>query len=84
MPRISALNLFVLLQICDEGHRLKSAAGNKTIDALEHLACPRRILLTGTPIQNALDEYFGRRQAFENLRIRWISVILTCLILNVW
>jgi DNA repair and recombination protein RAD54B len=45
--------------VCDEGHRLKSAAGNKTIDALEDLGCLRRILLTGTPVQNALDEFYG-------------------------
>ena len=35
------------LLICDEGHRLKSAAGNKTITALLSLNCPRRVLLTG-------------------------------------
>ena len=34
--------------------RLKSAQGNKTISALLSLNCPRRILLTGTPIQNNL------------------------------
>jgi DNA repair and recombination protein RAD54B len=39
------------LMVCDEGHRLKSAAGNQTINALLALRCPRRILLTGTPVQ---------------------------------
>ena len=34
--------------------RLKSAQGNKTISALTSLNCPRRIILTGTPIQNNL------------------------------
>ncbi|GMH36127.1 hypothetical protein BSKO_03995 [Bryopsis sp. KO-2023] len=45
--------------ICDEGHRLKSAQGNKTINALLELQCSRRILLTGTPIQNKLDEFYA-------------------------
>lgn len=41
--------------ICDEGHRLKNAYGSKTMTAL--LQCPahKRIVLTGTPIQNDLD-----------------------------
>ncbi|KAK9862149.1 hypothetical protein WJX84_011079 [Apatococcus fuscideae] len=47
------------LLICDEGHRLKAAQGNKTIDALLKLGCPRRIILTGTPVQNNLDEFFA-------------------------
>ncbi|PRW57845.1 DNA repair and recombination RAD54B [Chlorella sorokiniana] len=47
------------LLTCDEGHRLKSAAGNKTISSLLALNCPRRILLTGTPIQNDLTEFFA-------------------------
>eukprot|EP01018_Ginkgo_biloba_P039576 Gb_22245 [translate_table: standard] len=33
------------LLVCDEAHRLKNCAGNKTIDALLALKCPRRILL---------------------------------------
>lgn len=47
------------LLVCDEGHRLKSAQGNKTIDAL--LSCPtdKRIILTGTPLQNHLDEFYA-------------------------
>ncbi|GAB4818167.1 hypothetical protein N2152v2_005213 [Parachlorella kessleri] len=47
------------LLVCDEGHRLKSAQGNKTISALTSLNCPRRIILTGTPIQNNLQEFFA-------------------------
>ena len=34
------------LLVCDEGHRLKSAGGNKTIDALLSLGCARRVVLT--------------------------------------
>lgn len=45
--------------ICDEGHRLKSAQGNKTIEALRKIPCRRRIILTGTPVQNDLEEFFS-------------------------
>lgn len=47
------------LVICDEGHRLKSSQGNKTIDALRKLPCRRRVILTGTPVQNDLEEFFA-------------------------
>ncbi|GJP82017.1 hypothetical protein CLOP_g12137 [Closterium sp. NIES-67] len=47
------------LLVCDEGHRLKICAGNKTITALQQLGCPRKVLLTGTPIQNDLNEFFA-------------------------
>jgi DNA repair and recombination protein RAD54B len=47
------------LLVCDEGHRLKSAHGNKTIDALTQMPCKRRVILTGTPVQNDLDEFFS-------------------------
>ena len=45
--------------MCDEGHRLKAAGGNKTINALLALRCPRRVLVTGTPLQNNLEEFYG-------------------------
>lgn len=45
--------------VCDEGHRLKSSGGNKTIDALNKMPCQRRVILTGTPLQNDLDEFFA-------------------------
>jgi DNA repair and recombination protein RAD54B len=45
------------LIICDEGHRLKSQA-NKSAKVIKSLQTPRRILLTGTPIQNDLGEFF--------------------------
>ena len=47
------------LVICDEGHRLKALAGNKTTAALLALRCPRRVLLTGTPVQNNLGEFWA-------------------------
>lgn len=42
--------------------RLKSVGGNKTIDALLSLGCQRRVLLTGTPVQNDLQEFYGARE----------------------
>ncbi len=41
-----------------QGHRLKNAE-NQTYDALFKLDCRRRVLLSGTPIQNDLLEYFS-------------------------
>lgn len=46
------------LVICDEGHRLKNAA-SQTYEALNDLKCQRRVLVSGTPIQNDLTEYFA-------------------------
>ena len=49
------------LMVCDEGHRLKSSAGNQTIDALCKVgggAC-KRLVLTGTPMQNDLTEFWA-------------------------
>ncbi|OAX36093.1 hypothetical protein K503DRAFT_721959 [Rhizopogon vinicolor AM-OR11-026] len=44
------------LVICDEGHRLKSS-NNKTSTMFKSLRTPRRIILSGTPIQNDLSEF---------------------------
>ncbi|KAL1748631.1 P-loop containing nucleoside triphosphate hydrolase protein [Schizophyllum fasciatum] len=44
------------LIICDEGHRLKSAS-NKTTTMFKALKTPRRVILSGTPIQNDLSEF---------------------------
>ncbi|XP_061390235.1 DNA repair and recombination protein RAD54-like [Musca vetustissima] len=44
--------------ICDEGHRLKNS-DNLTYQALMRLKTKRRVLLSGTPIQNDLTEYFS-------------------------
>ncbi|KAM6283228.1 DNA repair and recombination protein RAD54B isoform 2-T2 [Porphyrio hochstetteri] len=46
------------LLICDEGHRLKNSS-IKTTTALTSLSCERRIILTGTPIQNDLQEFYA-------------------------
>ncbi|XP_061073541.1 DNA repair and recombination protein RAD54B isoform X2 [Conger conger] len=46
------------LLICDEGHRLKNS-NIKTSSALSSLACLHRVILTGTPVQNDLQEFFS-------------------------
>ncbi|XP_050519946.1 DNA repair and recombination protein RAD54B-like isoform X2 [Daktulosphaira vitifoliae] len=46
------------LMVCDEGHRLKNNTIRTSI-ALNKLHCKRRVLLTGTPIQNELQEFFA-------------------------
>ncbi|KAH9603099.1 hypothetical protein KSS87_010374, partial [Heliosperma pusillum] len=46
------------LVICDEAHRLKN---DQTITnkALASLECKRRVLLSGTPMQNDLEEFYA-------------------------
>ncbi|XP_052893798.1 DNA repair and recombination protein RAD54B-like [Anopheles moucheti] len=46
------------LMFCDEGHRLKNS-NVKAFGVLNRLDCKRRVLLTGTPIQNDLQEFFS-------------------------
>jgi DNA repair and recombination RAD54-like protein len=46
------------LLLCDEGHRLKNGE-SQTFTALNSLNCKRRVILSGTPIQNDLSEYFS-------------------------
>lgn len=46
------------LVLCDEGHRLKNSE-NQTYQSLMGLKAKRRVLLSGTPIQNDLLEYFS-------------------------
>lgn len=46
------------LLLCDEGHRLKNCE-NLTYTALMGLKTRRRVLLSGTPIQNDLTEYYS-------------------------
>ncbi|EGW32719.1 uncharacterized protein SPAPADRAFT_70719 [Spathaspora passalidarum NRRL Y-27907] len=44
------------LLVCDEGHRLKNSS-NKVLNHLIKLNIPRKVVLTGTPIQNYLVEF---------------------------
>lgn len=46
------------LLLADEGHRLKNG-DSLTFMALNELNCQRRVILSGTPIQNDLSEYFS-------------------------
>lgn len=46
------------LVLCDEGHRLKNCE-NLTYQALMGLKTTKRVLLSGTPIQNDLTEYYS-------------------------
>ncbi|TXT15851.1 hypothetical protein VHUM_00354 [Vanrija humicola] len=46
------------LLLADEGHRLKNSE-TLTFQALTSLNVKRRVILTGTPIQNDLSEYFA-------------------------
>jgi DNA repair and recombination protein RAD54 and RAD54-like protein len=46
------------LMLCDEGHRLKNSDSN-TYTALTGLKVERRVILSGTPIQNDLTEYYA-------------------------
>eukprot|EP00069_Balaena_mysticetus_P011595 bmy_07215T0 len=77
------------LVICDEGHRLKNSE-NQTYQALDSLNTSRRVLISGTPIQNDLLEYFSlgrdaaaseedRHLGEERLR-ELISIVNRCLI----
>jgi SNF2 family DNA or RNA helicase len=50
---ILILLLILGLLVCDEGHRLKNSK-SKLFQALLQLKCKRRVILTGTPIQNNL------------------------------
>nr|XP_006111066.1 DNA repair and recombination protein RAD54B isoform X1 [Pelodiscus sinensis]XP_014426961.1 DNA repair and recombination protein RAD54B isoform X1 [Pelodiscus sinensis]XP_025038303.1 DNA repair and recombination protein RAD54B isoform X1 [Pelodiscus sinensis]XP_025038310.1 DNA repair and recombination protein RAD54B isoform X1 [Pelodiscus sinensis] len=56
LDQIQAIEFNLL--ICDEGHRLKNSS-IKTTSALISLPCEKRIILTGTPIQNDLQEFYA-------------------------
>ena len=47
----------ISIVVADEGHRLKTAK-NKSAQAIRSLDTARRIILSGTPIQNDLSEFF--------------------------
>ncbi|KAI9653443.1 MAG: DNA-dependent ATPase protein rad54 [Alyxoria varia] len=51
-------NTPVGLLLCDEGHRLKNS-DSQTFTALDKLNVQKRVILSGTPIQNDLMEYFS-------------------------
>mmetsp|Transcript_23138 Transcript_23138/g.48036 ORF Transcript_23138/g.48036 Transcript_23138/m.48036 type:complete len:1065 (-) Transcript_23138:305-3499(-) len=45
--------------VVDEGHRLKNTSGSQTLSALNSMEAEARILITGTPIQNNLSEFYN-------------------------
>ena len=47
------------LLVVDEGHRLKNTSGSLTLSALETLNCKARLVITGTPVQNNLSEFYN-------------------------
>jgi len=46
------------LVVCDEAHRMKNSE-IKTSSSLAQLPCKKKLLLTGTPVQNDLGEYYS-------------------------
>ena len=46
------------LVVCDEAHRMKNSA-IKTSSCLAKVPCERKLLLTGTPVQNDLGEFYS-------------------------
>ncbi|XP_058066035.1 DNA repair and recombination protein RAD54B-like [Anopheles bellator] len=46
------------LMFCDEGHRLKNS-DVKVFGVLSKIECLRRVIITGTPIQNDLQEFYS-------------------------
>jgi hypothetical protein len=55
-----------------QAHRLKNDA-TLTNKALGALPCRRRVLLSGTPLQNRLDEFYG--DTFTEISARLLAVI---------
>jgi transcriptional regulator ATRX len=44
--------------VLDEAHTMLKSAGNKIFQKLQQIKTKRKILLTGTPLQNNVTEYF--------------------------
>lgn len=57
LKNADALNKKCELLIFDEGHRLKNKK-SKLFKKIQTFKCKKRILLTGTPLQNNLDELY--------------------------
>lgn len=45
--------------VIDEGHRMKNKSGKLSQTLMTHYDAPRRLLLTGTPLQNNLPELWA-------------------------
>ncbi|KAF8160977.1 SNF2 family N-terminal domain-containing protein [Crassisporium funariophilum] len=67
IDKLTSIHPPVGLIVCDEGHRLKSA-NNKTAAVFKALDTRRRVILSGTPIQNDLGEFHAMAE-FCNPRL---------------
>jgi hypothetical protein len=64
------------LLVCDEAHRLKSGTDSKTMNALAASPSRARLLLTGTPVQNNLEEFWALvRSGLEWSGVEWIGLL---------
>ena len=61
MPAFNSINSIEMI-LCDEGHRIKNSNGTKTSLALGNFCAMRRLLMTGTPMQNNLEELYSMVQ----------------------
>ena len=61
-----------------QGHRLKNCE-NQTYQALNGLPAKRRVLLSGTPIQNDLLEYFSLVHFVNEGILGQYKLVLACI-----
>jgi len=54
--------------VVDEGHRLKGGATGKLYHALKEMKVGHRVLLTGTPLQNSIEELFNLLHFLEPVK----------------
>lgn len=54
---VKYLNKACNLVICDEGHKIKNYM-TKNYEAINSLECKHRIIMTGTPLQNTIREFY--------------------------
>jgi SNF2 family DNA or RNA helicase len=79
----SSLNKVCDIIVLDEGHKLKNHTAQK-YQAIDGVRCLKRIILTGTPLQNYIREFFNcinlvNRNilgTWESFRTRYANVIL--------
>lgn len=60
--------------VVDEGHRLKGGATGKLYSALKEFRVGHRLLLTGTPLQNSIEELFNLLHFLEPEKFGQVDV----------
>ncbi|GAB5030226.1 chd3-type chromatin-remodeling factor pickle-like [Nannochloropsis oceanica] len=60
--------------VVDEGHRLKGGATGKLYYALKEMKVGHRVLLTGTPLQNSIEELFNLLHFLQPVKFSDIEV----------